>query len=126
MQSDSSQLPITSEEKQLILSAYQAFNTRDVEAALTLMTLDVHWPNGMEGGYVYGPTEVKNYWLRQWTMINPIVQPSTLYKDNTGRIVVEVHQVVKDLLGNLLQDKMLYHVYTLTEGLIKEMEIHEL
>ncbi|MDJ1469115.1 nuclear transport factor 2 family protein [Xanthocytophaga flava] len=126
MQSDSSQLPITSEEKQLILAAYQAFNARNVDTALTLMTPDVHWPNGMEGGYVYGPAEVKSYWLRQWTMINPTVQPSSIHKDNTGRIVVEVHQVVKDLSGNLLQDKMLYHLYTLTEGLIKHMEIREL
>lgn len=38
------------EEEQLLRRAYEAFNARDIDAALALMHLDVDWPNGMEGG----------------------------------------------------------------------------
>jgi hypothetical protein len=36
--------------EQLLRRAYEAFNARDIDAALALMHLDVDWPNGMEGG----------------------------------------------------------------------------
>jgi len=43
----------------ILKRAYGLFNTRQVEALLELMTNDVHWPNGWEGGYVNGKEEVK-------------------------------------------------------------------
>ena len=43
--------------KMLITRAYEAFNARDIDALLSLMHPDVHWPNGWEGGYVEGITE---------------------------------------------------------------------
>jgi nuclear transport factor 2 (NTF2) superfamily protein len=123
MQPDSSPLPVSPQAQQLLLAAYQAFNSRAVETALALMTPEVDWPNGMEGGYVKGRSAVKEYWLRQWTMVNPNVHPVNFYQDNTGRITVEVHQVVKDLSGKVLLEGRVQHVYLLAEGLIKHMEI---
>lgn len=38
----------------LLTNAYTAFNTRDLDTALTLMHPDVDWGNGMEGGRVQG------------------------------------------------------------------------
>ncbi|KAM3099871.1 nuclear transport factor 2 family protein [Phormidesmis sp. 146-12] len=45
--------------------AYQAFNTRDIDTVLSLLHPDVAWANGMEGGYVHGHAEVRDYWNRQ-------------------------------------------------------------
>jgi len=45
--------------------------------------------------------------------------------DDRGRIVVDVHQVVRDLSGALLVDRMVQHVYTVDDGLITQMEIRE-
>jgi len=36
--------------KTVIEQAYSAFNKRDIEAALALMTQDVSWPRASEGG----------------------------------------------------------------------------
>jgi hypothetical protein len=36
---------------------------------------------------------------------------------------VEVHQVVRDLDGNLLSDSTVQHVYSFRDGLVERMEI---
>ena len=38
--------------KTLIEQAYSAFNRRDIDGALALMTEDVNWPKASEGGRV--------------------------------------------------------------------------
>ena len=109
----------------LITKAYAAFNRRDIEAVLSLMHPDVHWPNGWEGGYVEGRDAVRNYWTRQWSEINPNVSPQQITQLPDGRVEVNVRQFVKDLQGNLLADVSIKHVYTLDADLIKTMEIVE-
>jgi ketosteroid isomerase-like protein len=55
---------------------YVLFNRREIEAVLARLTEDVHWANGMEGGYVDGRDAVREYWLRQFDMIDGCVEPS--------------------------------------------------
>lgn len=105
--------------------AYEAFNARDIDGALATMKLDVVWPNGMEGGTVRGHDGVRRYWTRQWSMINPHVDPMKFEFDEAGRVIVSVHQVVRDLAGNTLLDRMVEHIYTMEDGLIRSMDIHE-
>lgn len=109
----------------LIKKAYAAFNARDIDGALATMTPDVDWPNGMEGGTVHGHDGVRAYWTRQWGVLDPHVEPKKIESDSSGRIVVGVHQVVLELSGKLLLDRMVEHVYTMKNGLIQSMEIHE-
>jgi len=116
---------LSSQNIELLKGAYAAFNSRDLDAALVTMSPDVIWPNGMEGGVVHGHEGVRAYWTRQWGMINPHVDPVGFSQDESGRIAVSVHQVVRDLSGNVLLDRMVEHVYTLTNGLIQSMDIRE-
>jgi hypothetical protein len=109
----------------LLRSIYDSFNRRDIDAVLAKMAPDVDWPNGMEGGRVHGCEAVRQYWLRQWSQINPIVEPQSFHTDATGAIVVEVHQVIRDLVGLLLAERMVQHVYRIENGLIQSMEIRE-
>jgi len=109
----------------LLQRAYAAFNARDVDGALATMRPDVVWPNGMEGGTVHGHDGVRAYWTRQWGMVDPHVEPKTFHVDSDGRIVVGVYQVVRDLSGKVLLDRMVEHVYTLKDGLIQSMDIRE-
>ena len=44
-------------EIELLRAAYAAFNARDIDAALALMTPDVEWPRAFKGGFVHGPEE---------------------------------------------------------------------
>jgi ketosteroid isomerase-like protein len=109
----------------LITKAYKAFNNRDIETAVSLMQPDVAWPNGVDGGYVYGRDAVRDYWTKQWMMIDPRVEPMAFKTDDDGRVVVEVHQVVRDLLGNVISDQTLQHIYTMEDGLVRTMEIRK-
>ncbi len=109
----------------LLQRAYAAFNARDIDGALATMNSDVVWPNGMEGGTVHGHDGVRAYWTRQWGMVDPHVEPKTFGVDSAGRTMVGVHQVVRDLSGKVLLDRMVEHVYTLKDGLIQSMDIRE-
>jgi hypothetical protein len=107
----------------VIINAYKAFNARQIDSVLALMHPDVDWPNGMEGGRVHGHSGVRGYWTRQWSMLDPHVEPLRFETDEAGRTMVDVHQVVRDLAGCVLVDQMVQHVYSIQDGLIKSMDI---
>ncbi len=111
--------------EQILRTAYRAFNSRDIAQALTVMHPEVDWPNGMEGGRVLGHSGVREYWTRQWKVVNPHVEPTGFSSDAAGRTIVEVHQVVRDMDGGLLLDRMVKHSYMIENGLIRSMEIEE-
>jgi hypothetical protein len=109
----------------LLRDAYAAFNARDIDAALATMHPDVEWPNGMEGGWVHGHEAVRAYWTRQWGLIDPHVEPRGFSTAEPGRIVVDVHQVVRDGAGTVVTDQMVQHVYLIQDGLITRMDIRK-
>ena len=102
---------------------YQDFNDRDIDAVLALVHTNVTWPNGWEGGYVQGQDEVRAYWLRQWQEIDPNVTPVSFQARPGGEIAVDVHQVIKDLDGQVLSDGQVTHAYTFDEGKVRAMAI---
>lgn len=111
------------QEIERLRAAYAAFNARDIDAALALMTPDVVWPKAFKGGFVHGPEEVRAYWTEQWSEINPHVEPVSFYLEEAGRILVDVHQVVRDLAGAVLASEHVGHRFTLKHGLIQAMEV---
>lgn len=107
----------------LITTAYAAFNSRDIDTALTTMRPDVRWPKAFEGDFVTGHDAIREYWTRQWGEINPHVEPVAVTQLPDSRLEVTVHQVVKSLDGTELFNGNVKHIYTLTDGLIQAMEI---
>lgn len=112
-------------EEELITKAYQAFNTRDIDAVLAVLSPEVVWANGMEGGYVYGHSGVREYWTRQWQVIDPHVEPLSITRQADGKTQVMVHQVVRDKDGILLADQQVVHLYVIENGLVQRMDIVE-
>ena len=110
-------------ERAMLAAAYAAFNAREIDRVLGLMHPDVEWPNGMEGGYVHGREGVRAYWTGQWGLVDPHVDPILFELDDRGWIVLDVHQVVRDLSGVVLVDQMIRHAYEVEAGLIRRMEI---
>jgi len=110
-------------EIKLLRAAYTAFNARDIDAALATMTPDVVWPKAFKGGFARGPEEIRAYWTEQWSEINPHVEPVAFYPESNGRILVDVHQVVRDLTGAVLADMHVGHRFALARGLIQSMEV---
>jgi nuclear transport factor 2 (NTF2) superfamily protein len=109
-----------------IKSLYEAFNAREIDRALAAMQPDVDWPNGWEGGRVHGREALRDYWTRQWRVLDPVVTPVGFQADEAGRIAVDVHAVVRDREGKVLADESIQHVYTIESGLIRSMEIRKL
>jgi hypothetical protein len=87
---------------------YAALNARD-------MYPDVDWPNGMEGGRVRGHDAVRDYWTRQWGIIDPSVEPRRFTMTKDGRM--------RDLAGRIVKDEIVHHVYAVEARLITSMEI---
>ena len=110
-------------EIELLRAAYAAFNARDINAALALMTPDVTWPKAFKGGFVHGSEEIRAYWTEQWREINPHVEPISFHPEEAGCILVDVHQVVRDLAGTVLADEHVGHRFTLEHSLIQAMEV---
>jgi hypothetical protein len=111
------------DEREILRNAYRDFNARNIEAVLSRMHPHVEWANGMEGGHVHGTEEVRAYWTRQFTILNPRVEPVSIDPLKDGSWVVQVHQVVRDHNGNLMLDTTVYHTYRFRDGLIARMDI---
>jgi hypothetical protein len=107
----------------MINKAYAAFNSRDIDTALSTFHTGVQWPKAFEGGYVTGHDEIRKYWTRQWSEINPNVEPIGFNERENGTIEVTVHQIVKDLQDDLIFDGTVRHIYTLQDDLLQRMDI---
>jgi hypothetical protein len=113
----------TDPETELLKSAYAAFNARSIDAALATMAPDVTWPKAFKGGVARGHDEIRAYWTEQWAEIDPHVEPILFHWQSDGRVLVDVHQVVRDLAGNVLADVHVGHRFTFANGLIQAMEV---
>jgi ketosteroid isomerase-like protein len=112
--------------EQVLRSAYRAFNTRDIEAAIELMHPEVDWPNAWEGGRVVGRAAVRDYWNRQFAAISSHVEPEGFTEEADGSITVDVHQAVRDArTGELISDSRVRHRYRLEDGLVVRMDVLE-
>ena len=109
----------------LLRHSYEAFNSRNIEAALALMQPDVNWPNMVQGTRARGHDEVRQYWIKQFESIDPHVDPEGMTQMEDGRVVVDVHQVVRLLDGSVRDDRMVQHVYTIRDGLVERMDVQQ-
>lgn len=114
---------MNSQIQELIKKAYSAFNSRDIDFALSTFHSEVEWPKAFEGGYVCGHEDVRKYWTRQWTEINPNVEPIGFIERTNGTFEVSVLQKVKDLKGNLIFDGIVKHIITIQDDLFRRMDI---
>jgi len=107
----------------LIAEVYSAFNQRNVDGALALMSETVSWPKASEGGRVIGKEEIRSYWSRQWKEFDPHVEPIEVVDRGAGKIDVRVHQLVKSLAGDVLSDSEVWHSYAIADDLIERLDI---
>jgi hypothetical protein len=79
----------------------------------------------MDGGHVHGHDEIRAYWTRQWSMIDPHVDPVDIAVLPSGMIVVHARQVVRDKAGKTLSDEIVEHRFTLRAGKVARFDIGE-
>jgi uncharacterized protein YndB with AHSA1/START domain/limonene-1,2-epoxide hydrolase len=114
-----------SSNRQLLQNLYTAFNNRELETIISAMHPDVKWANGVEGGFVYGRDAVREYWTNQYQVIQVQLETLKFETDEQNRNVVTVHQIVRDLQGNLLVDTTVEQIFTIENGAIVLYEIGE-
>jgi hypothetical protein len=107
-----------------IRALYASFNARDIEAVLAHLDPDVEWPNAWEGGRLHGHDEVREYWTRQFAAIDGHVEPVEIVEQG-DRITVTVHQTVRNLEGELIDDRTVTHTYTIRDDLAVRMDVGE-
>lgn len=56
---------------------------------------------------------------------DPHVEPVVAIDDEEGKTHVKVHQLVKNLKGDVLSDSEVWHVYSISNGLIDRMDLKE-
>ena len=110
-------------DEQVIHQIYNGFNARDMEGVFALLTEDVAWANAMEGTHVHGKDAIRDYWTHQWSVIDPHVEPLKIAKAADGSLVVDVHQVVKNLEGQTLIDETVKHAFRLDGGRVQRFDI---
>lgn len=113
------------EHQRFLQNLYDAFNKREIETILSLMRADVKWANGLEGGFVYGRDAVREYWTNQFEAIRAELEPLKFETDEKNRDVVTVHQIIRDLHGDVLADATIHQIFTIENGLISVYEIGE-
>jgi len=94
-----------------------------IDGALALMTEDVSWPKASEGCKIVGKEKIRAYWTRQWSEFDPQVEPLAITGEDGGKVRVRVHQLVKNLQGDVLSDSEVLHVFTVNSGLIAAMDL---
>ncbi|MGR9054450.1 nuclear transport factor 2 family protein [Rhizobium leguminosarum] len=117
---------------EMIKRIYASFNARDIDAVLSVLSDDVAWANGMDGGHIYGRDAVRDYWGRQWAMISPHVEPVAFKETQDGAVAVEVIQSVFDLDGRPLEgqahglkDKTVTHIFRMEGDKIVRFDIQD-
>lgn len=108
--------------EQTLRRAYAAFNARDVDAALAVLSPDVEWPDGIDGGIVRGRPAFREYCLRQWERFTWRTEPIG-FDHRDGGTAVRVVQILKDKNGVVTADRNEVHFYRFDGGLIRSVEI---
>jgi len=108
---------------ELLRKAYAAFDRHEFETVIALMHPEVDWPNAWEGGMLRGPNAVRDYWKRQFAVLDSRLETLSFNPEADGRIAIEVRQIVHDKDGKLVADRVVQHVYRIEDGLIRGMEV---
>ena len=117
---------------EMLKRVYAGFNARDIDAVLAVLSDDVAWANGMDGGHVHGREAVRDYWTRQWAVISPHVEPVAFAETDDGAVAVEVIQSIFDLDGRPLEgqscglkDKTVTHIFRIEGDKIVRFDIRD-
>ncbi len=113
---------VSPEHQDLLLRAYAAYNTQDMDVLLATLSDDIDWPD--DATRLHGKAAVRAYWAEQWTRVRADDQPSRVTQLADGRTAVHVDQVVRSLDGLVLSRAQFVHVHRIEDGRIARMDIH--
>ncbi len=110
-------------EEELLRRAYAAYDDRDLDGLLDLVTEDVDWPDGTRR--LRGRAAVRDYWTEQWARTRTHDQPVAFARLPDGRVAVLVEQVVRSLDGSVLTTGTFRHVHRIVGSRIAGLDIED-
>ena len=114
---------MTFEDKVLLLKElYAAFNQRDIERVLAVLSSDVKWPNMIDKITIQGHSEIRDYWQKQFQTIQSIVEPFG-FEERNGNVAIQAHQRVTVMATNQVMESDVTHIYTFDNDFITEMVV---
>jgi hypothetical protein len=117
---------MSEEQRKTLMKLYRDFNDRHIESVLEHLAPGVDWPNATTGDREIGRDAVRAYWQKQWSEIDPRVEPLDITFDAAGKAHVRVDQLVRALDGKILLNRQVEHVYEFSGPFIARMTIVEL
>jgi nuclear transport factor 2 (NTF2) superfamily protein len=105
----------------LVRRMYAAYNGRDAEGLLALLTDDADWPDGQVR--LHGKDELRDYWRRQWTRTHTHDEPSEPVDLGGGRIAVRVDQTVCTPDGTPVSTGRFRHLFQIRDGFAARLDI---
>ena len=108
--------------RELLLRAYAAYNSQDIEGLLALVSDDVDWSDG-EAGRLHGKAEVGAYWAKQWAGTRTHDEPTGFRQLSDGRTAVLISQVVRSVAGTTISQGRFLHRHRIHDGRITVMDI---
>ncbi|MBO9707588.1 MAG: nuclear transport factor 2 family protein [Caulobacter sp.] len=110
----------------LLAPFYEAYNRRDIPAALRFLTPDVDWPDLAEGGRLIGAEALAASWKRNVRSIQVEMAPFAYGVASDNRLVADLVMTVHNLRGQLWSETLVRHLFTLHDGLISRMDVEPL
>lgn len=114
--------------KAVVLAAFDAYNARDADGILALVSEDVSWPDGRTSDpnkRLSGHPELRKYWRDQWEVTRTVDTPIEAIELPDGRIKVRLDQIVKTVAGEEVSRGTYEYFFTIRDGLITRLDIKE-
>jgi ketosteroid isomerase-like protein len=110
---------------EIVRTALEAFNRRDFEAALDLMSDDVTWVPFLaktETPLLRGKDEIREAWARQFDVMDLEVEVERLTASDESRVVSETRMRGRGLGSELAVDAAFVQLVTFRDGLVSSVE----
>lgn len=106
-----------------IAQLYAAFNARDFDRCIAMMTPGVIWPDEAEDRLLVGAEDVLDYFTRVTSPLRAQYEPISLFTAPAGEVVVLARQIITSASdGTLWSSTRVRHSFTLERGLVARLE----
>ncbi|WP_051799941.1 nuclear transport factor 2 family protein [Catenuloplanes japonicus] len=105
----------------LVRRMYAAYNERDAERLLAMVTDDVDWPDGPRR--MHGKDALRDYWTRQWQRVHTHDEAGAIVALGGGRFQVHIEQTVRTPDGTPVSAGRFRHTLLLRDGLAARLDI---
>lgn len=107
----------------LLRRAFDAYNRQDADALLTMVSIDVRWPDN--DGYVMEKGELRAFWRDQWAKTRTHDEVTGIERMDDTKFLVRLNQMVRTVDGTRLSAGSFCYGFTIENGLIAHLSSRE-